>query len=104
MEVTSRFRRRAFWSVAFLLLLVFIQSGWALRLELAGIGLYQRVCSPVVSQVVTCRFEPTCSHYAVEVLQRSGFWAGNLRITLRLLHCSPFGIAFDWVAGWAGST
>jgi putative membrane protein insertion efficiency factor len=40
-----------------------------------------------------CRFEPTCSQYALTALQRHGAAAGSLLTTTRLLRCHP------WCAG-----
>lgn len=38
----------------------------------------------------SCRFTPTCSEYAMEAVQRYGFFRG-LRLSLfRLLRCHPF--------------
>ena len=38
----------------------------------------------------SCRFHPTCSHYAVEAFERRGFWMGLFLTTYRLLRCQPF--------------
>jgi len=38
----------------------------------------------------SCRFMPTCSHYAEEALRTHGFWKGTLLTCLRLLRCQPF--------------
>jgi putative membrane protein insertion efficiency factor len=62
--------------------------------ELAALRLYQRVGSPVMRHVVTCRFRPTCSQYALEVLERDGFWKGNAEVGVRLARCSPLGMLF----------
>ena len=72
----------------------FVFSGLALRVEIGAITVYQQVGSPLTARVVTCRFEPSCSHYGLQVLRRDGFFLGNGKICLRLLHCSPLG----WVA------
>jgi len=77
------------------LLLILLQSRWSLRAETAAIHLYQRFGSPVMSYVATCRFTPTCSHYALQVLQEDGFWKGNLRVVQRLIDCSPIGFIFS---------
>ena len=77
------------------LLLILLQSRWSLRAETAAIHLYQRFGSPVMSYVATCRFTPTCSHYALQALQEDGFWKGNLRVVQRLIDCSPIGFIFS---------
>jgi putative membrane protein insertion efficiency factor len=66
-------------------------SSWLLGAEMASIDLYQRFASPVMGYVVTCRFTPSCSHYAVQALQQEGFWRGNILIAERLMYCSPLG-------------
>ncbi|WP_425256896.1 membrane protein insertion efficiency factor YidD [Rubrivivax sp. RP6-9] len=37
-----------------------------------------------------CRFEPTCSQYALDALQRHGAAGGALLTTARLLRCHPW--------------
>ncbi len=88
-------RRRIVKGVLLVLLLILLQSSWSLRAETAAIHLYQRFGAPVMSYVATCRFTPTCSNYALQVLQEDGFWKGNLRVVLRLIDCSPIGLIFN---------
>jgi uncharacterized protein len=38
-----------------------------------------------------CRFEPTCSQYARQALQRYGLWRGGCVAAYRLLRCNPLG-------------
>jgi len=38
----------------------------------------------------SCRFTPSCSHYAVEALQRRGLLAGSVLAVWRLLRCNPW--------------
>jgi putative membrane protein insertion efficiency factor len=76
------------------LLLVAFFGGPLTSLEIAGIRAYQRVGSPVTRQFIHCRFDPHCSAFALSALEKDGFWKGNSRIALRLLHCSPLG----WLA------
>ncbi|MEA3338228.1 MAG: membrane protein insertion efficiency factor YidD [Chloroflexota bacterium] len=49
---------------------------------------YQRFISPFLAS--NCRFEPTCSHYTVEAVERygaaKGLWLGAKRIS----RCNPF--------------
>jgi len=87
--------RRVVKALLLVLLLIFLQSSWSLRAETAAIYLYQRFGAPVMSYVVTCRFTPTCSNYALQVLQEDGFWKGNLRLVQRLIDCSPIGFIFS---------
>lgn len=38
----------------------------------------------------SCRFHPTCSHYALEALERHGPLRGSLLTAGRILRCQPF--------------
>lgn len=58
------------------------------RLLLALIGAYRRWVSPAISR--RCRYEPTCSAYAVESIERFGAARGALLASWRLLRCNPF--------------
>ena len=53
------------------------------------IRLYQTILSP--HWPGTCRYTPTCSHYAMESVERLGPWRGGLLALRRLLRCCPFG-------------
>ncbi|MCL2057596.1 MAG: membrane protein insertion efficiency factor YidD [Oscillospiraceae bacterium] len=39
----------------------------------------------------SCRFQPTCSAYAVEAIGRYGAMRGFLLTVWRILRCNPFG-------------
>lgn len=52
------------------------------------IRVYQKLISPLLPDC--CRYEPTCSRYAVEALQLHGFWKGCLLTVWRLMRCQPF--------------
>lgn len=52
------------------------------------IELYRTWVSP--TRMPTCRFEPTCSGYAVEALSKHGFLWGSVLATWRLLKCGPW--------------
>jgi putative membrane protein insertion efficiency factor len=58
------------------------------RLAIAAIRCYQRYVSPVLGP--RCRFQPTCSHYAVAVIRRDGVLRGGLRALWRILRCHPW--------------
>ena len=55
------------------------------------IRLYQLVLSPVFGG--GCRFDPSCSRYALEAIDRHGAWRGTQLACARLLRCHPFGSA-----------
>jgi len=58
------------------------------RLCLAAIGAYQRRISPAFPR--RCRYEPSCSSYAIESIGRFGVLRGSLLAMWRLLRCNPF--------------
>lgn len=58
------------------------------RALLAMIRAYQRRISPAFPR--RCRYEPSCSSYAVESIDRFGVLRGSLLAAWRLLRCNPF--------------
>ncbi|MBC8406659.1 MAG: membrane protein insertion efficiency factor YidD [Planctomycetes bacterium] len=58
------------------------------RILISWIRGYQRRISPLWGP--RCRFHPTCSHYAVEALEKHGLLKGVLLAIWRLLRCQPF--------------
>ncbi|AQV03145.1 membrane protein insertion efficiency factor YidD [Desulfococcus multivorans] len=52
------------------------------------IRLYQYIISPVLAP--SCRFYPTCSHYAYEAISRHGVFKGIALSGRRILRCHPF--------------
>lgn len=74
--------------------LILVESSGFAGAEITGIHLYQRFGSPVMGYFAICRFTPTCSHYALQVLQEEGFWKANLLTVERLMYCSPIGALF----------
>lgn len=55
---------------------------------LSAIRFYQRHISPAFPR--RCRFEPTCSQYAVEAITKYGAWRGGWLALKRFLRCNPF--------------
>ena len=58
------------------------------RVAIAPIRFYQRVISPALPR--RCKYEPTCSRYAVRAIQRFGILRGLVLAAWRLLRCNPF--------------
>jgi putative membrane protein insertion efficiency factor len=52
------------------------------------IRIYQWFISPHLPS--SCRYYPTCSHYAVEALQKHGFFYGSWLAFTRILRCHPW--------------
>lgn len=50
---------------------------------------YQVVISPWLGPA--CRFEPSCSHYAVEAIERHGVGRGSWLAARRVGRCHPLG-------------
>ncbi len=66
------------------------QKKSVLALLLHGlVRFYQLVISPLLGP--RCRFQPTCSHYAIEALQKHGGIKGGLLTAKRIAKCHPWG-------------
>lgn len=50
---------------------------------------YRAAFSPSVGH--NCRFQPTCSAYALEALERHGALRGGVLTVWRVLRCNPWG-------------
>lgn len=59
------------------------------RVFIGIVRLYQLLLSPWVG--FHCRFEPTCSAYAVEALERHGAIKGSWLAIRRIGSCHPWG-------------
>ncbi|HEY2216751.1 MAG TPA: membrane protein insertion efficiency factor YidD [Solirubrobacteraceae bacterium] len=57
-------------------------------LATAPIVVYQRVISPAIPR--RCKYEPTCSRYAVEAIKQYGIIRGAVLAAWRLLRCNPW--------------
>ena len=55
---------------------------------LAPIVIYRRVLSPALPQ--RCKYEPTCSRYAVDAIGEYGILRGLVLGMWRLLRCNPW--------------
>lgn len=66
------------------------------KIFLALLRAYQYTLSPdhgwfaVSHPYGFCLYQPTCSAYAIEAVQRLGWLRGGLRATRRVLRCHPF--------------
>jgi len=53
------------------------------------VRLYQHTFGAIMPPV--CRYQPSCSRYAVEALQRHGALRGSWLAARRLMRCNPWG-------------
>ncbi|XQE67190.1 membrane protein insertion efficiency factor YidD [Pseudomonas sp. P3C3] len=58
------------------------------RLLLGLVRLYQYLISPLLGPC--CRFHPSCSHYAIEAIERHGALRGGWLAVRRLGRCHPW--------------
>jgi putative membrane protein insertion efficiency factor len=58
------------------------------NVALAPILVYQRLISPGLPR--RCKYEPTCSAYAVEAVREFGILRGLILAGWRLLRCNPW--------------
>ena len=64
-------------------------AGRVLGLAIRGmIRAYQLLVVPILAP--SCRYYPSCSHYAAEAVARHGPWRGSRFAVRRLLRCHPF--------------
>jgi putative membrane protein insertion efficiency factor len=59
-----------------------------IAIVLAPIWLYQRLISPALPR--RCKYEPTCSAYAVQAIRQLGVVRGTILAAWRLARCNPF--------------
>ena len=48
---------------------------------------YQKIPGPWHNH---CKYQPTCSNYAIGVLEEHGFIMGSILMIYRILRCNPF--------------
>jgi putative membrane protein insertion efficiency factor len=53
------------------------------------VRLYQILISPFISQNA-CRFNPSCSEYMIQAIEKKGVFRGLYLGSLRLLRCNPW--------------
>ena len=58
------------------------------RLFIGLIEIYRRFLSPMLPP--TCRYEPSCSLYTVQAIEKYGVLKGLFMGILRVLRCHPF--------------
>jgi len=63
-------------------------SAVARRVVAAPVLVYQRVISPLLPR--RCKYEPTCSRYAVDAVRELGVVRGAILSAWRLVRCNPW--------------
>jgi putative membrane protein insertion efficiency factor len=63
-------------------------AGLARAIALAPLLAYSKLISPALPR--RCRYEPTCSAYAIEAVRQFGVLRGAVLALWRLLRCNPF--------------
>ena len=64
---------------------------WSSHVALSSIHVYQATLSRWYARLgVTCRFTPTCSHYADACVRRFGAARGGWMAMKRVLRCGPW--------------
>jgi len=59
------------------------------RILIFGVMLYRATLGPLLGG--HCRFEPTCSQYAIDAIRKYGAWRGFWKTLRRLARCHPWG-------------
>jgi len=60
------------------------------RILVGMINFYQAAIAPYLGRG-SCRFDPTCSQYAVDALREYGAIKGTILSIWRILRCNPWG-------------
>lgn len=58
------------------------------KLLIAAVRVYQWTLSPLIGR--HCRFQPTCSKYFIEAVEKYGVVRGGWRGILRIARCHPW--------------
>ena len=61
----------------------------ASKISISLIKGYKYLISPLIGK--SCRYEPTCSTYALEAFSKHGFFIGFKLSLFRILRCNPWG-------------
>ncbi|NLP12062.1 membrane protein insertion efficiency factor YidD [bacterium] len=58
------------------------------QMVLFSLKSYKKVISPLLPP--SCRYDPTCSEYAILAIVKYGLLKGSCKSMLRLMKCNPF--------------
>jgi len=62
---------------------------WSVRLFAVAVDGYHAYLHPLTGPYIRCRYNPTCSHYAVEATQKYGIVKGGWLALRRIYSCRP---------------
>ncbi|MSO49071.1 MAG: membrane protein insertion efficiency factor YidD [Acidobacteria bacterium] len=62
---------------------------WTSRIGVSVVHAYQLLLSPFLGGA--CRFEPSCSQYAISAITQHGLLRGGWFALRRIVKCHPFG-------------
>lgn len=65
-----------------------MKPSWPARALMAAVRGYRLLLSPWLGNA--CRFEPTCSRYSLQALEKHGALAGSYLTVHRILRCQPW--------------
>jgi hypothetical protein len=57
-------------------------------LVIGALRIYKRWISPMLPS--SCRYEPTCSVYMIQAVEKYGAWRGVGKGLKRIMRCHPF--------------
>jgi len=66
------------------------------RIAIFLIKIYQKIFSPdkgvfsLLFLTKTCPYIPTCSEYAIQAINKYGFFCGSYKSFIRLIKCNPW--------------
>jgi len=73
----------------------------ASKLIIALIYAYKWLISPLMGKA--CRFEPTCSRYAINAIEFHGLIKGLIMTAKRILRCQPYETVSQKMESWGPS-
>jgi uncharacterized protein len=89
-----RLRSGPWLAAAFVLLLLFVadalrspRSQVSVRLFATSVAAYHQVLHPMTGRFIRCRYNPTCSRYAVEAVRKYGILKGSWMSVRRIASC-----------------
>ena len=91
-----RLGRKQLLAVAFILLVLLgmdalrpPQDQFSVYLFARSVDGYHHCLHPLTSRFIRCRYNPTCSHYAVQAVRKYGIAKGAWLTARRIASCTP---------------